>query len=301
MRKLIFLLGLLLFPALVLAQGTIQQAGPVAPGHPPVWYGNGIQGDPGPASGSPGPGISEQLMIARGSGAGPYPNAGSGPLGTNWCDYDGPVTSPSGYHFFCLSPNAQGGGLLAYGAAGAASTEPLYMNLNGTTYQFPFALSGIVGPSTTISGDIACWNNTVGTLLKDCGAPISTPGSTVVGDLVCWANTTGGSLLDCGPSPNAIREIASGTSDTALVTDVTIDWNSSSASGKTETLYACGTGQKGFNLYIKDEYGNAGTYNIALTPNGSDTIDKNLLNSNLTTNLQGIQLQCQGSGNWIVK
>ena len=46
--------------------------------------------------------------------------------------------------------------------------------MNNTTYPFPFAVGGIVGPATSIVNDVACWNNLVGTLLKDCGAAIST-------------------------------------------------------------------------------------------------------------------------------
>ncbi len=34
----------------------------------------------------------------------------------------------------------------------------------------PAPASGVGGPSTTTTGDVACWNNTTGTLLSDCGA-----------------------------------------------------------------------------------------------------------------------------------
>ncbi len=259
-----------------LAQGTIQQSGPVTALHVPVWLGNGTQADSGTAAGS-GPngpsaaGASEQLLIVRGNGNPPFANAGSGPNGENWCDYDGPITSSAGYHYFCISPNAQGGGLLDYGYAGGASPLPLYFMLNGTKYQFPFVIGGIVGPATTVVGDISCWNNMIGTLLSD-----------------------------CGPPPNALREISTGSSDIATTADNTISWNSSTALAKTETLYACGASQKGFPVSVKDEYGNAGTYPITVTPSGSNTIDKALLYIE-AFNFQNVLFRCNGAGNWIVQ
>jgi hypothetical protein len=125
--------------------------------------------DSGPASGgSIGQGLSELLLTARGTGAPPYAGQGTGPYGTNACDYDGPVTSAAGFHFLCISANAQGGGLIAYGAGGGAPPLPLQIEVNGALYGFPFTLSGIVGPATTTIGDLACWNNGIGSLLKDC-------------------------------------------------------------------------------------------------------------------------------------
>lgn len=112
------------------AQGTVQQSGPVTYGHAPVWFGNGSIGDSGAASGS-GYGLNEWLLIARSfNGTQPFANAGSGPLGTNACDYDGPPTLGA-YHYLCFSPNAQGGALIDYGSGGGASTLPFSFDING--------------------------------------------------------------------------------------------------------------------------------------------------------------------------
>jgi hypothetical protein len=127
----------------------MQQAGPVVPGHAPVVLQNGYLMDGGAAAGgNAGTGIAELGLIARGTGAPPYVGQGSGPLGTNSCNYDAPVNNPGGYHYLCTSPNAQGGGLIAFGAAGGAPPLPLYFNINGTLYSYP----GAGGPYLPIAG-----------------------------------------------------------------------------------------------------------------------------------------------------
>lgn len=165
-------LALALLPSLALAQAVPLQAGPTTPGHAPMYSGaGGLLGQPviqdsGPAGGGQaGIGLSEQLLVARGPG--------SGPGGTNWCDYDGPITGP--YHYLCLSAQSGGGALIATGAGNGAAPAPLTMSINGTNYQFPFVLSGIVGPSTSAIGDLAVFGNGIGTLLSDpslTGAPV---------------------------------------------------------------------------------------------------------------------------------
>lgn len=184
-RDAILILCAFLFSATAaLAQGTILQGGPWAPGHAPMYTGQGsgqaVVQDSGPAGGgATGYGLSEQLLVARGTGTPPYTGQGTGPFGTNWCDYDAPITNPTGYHFFCISPNASGGGFMAYGAGGAASQLPFQFNLNGAVYQFPFSTSGVIGPATSVIGNFALWNNTVGTLLKDSGFTTGTSGHAI--------------------------------------------------------------------------------------------------------------------------
>lgn len=155
----------------VLAQGTVLQGGPVTAGHAPMYSESGtsqpIVVDSGPAGGGAiGLGISELLVTARGPGAGPYAGLGTGPDGTINCTYDGPTTGM--HHYLCLSANAQGGGLITYGAGAGAPTLPLYLSVNGTAYELPFSVGGIVGPPTTTVGYLACWNNVTGTLLAQC-------------------------------------------------------------------------------------------------------------------------------------
>lgn len=155
------------------AQSVLLQSGAITPGHAPMYVnsGNGqpvVQDSGTAAGGATGIGLSEMGLTARGTGTPPYAGQGKGLYGTNWCDYDAPVTNATGYHYFCLSPNAQGGGLMAFGAGGVATALPFNFIINGSTYSFPFTVGGIVGPNSSAVGDLACWNNTIGTLLADC-------------------------------------------------------------------------------------------------------------------------------------
>lgn len=151
-------LGLLLalcVPALAHAQGTLLQGGPVAPGRSPMYVNSGtsqpVVQDSGPAGGGgAGLGLAEQLLVARGTGTAPYVAQGSGPLGTNWCDYDAPTTNAAGYHALCMSPNAQGGGLISYNAYGGAAQLPLNFNVNGVSYTL--AALGLFTPGSVAFG-----------------------------------------------------------------------------------------------------------------------------------------------------
>lgn len=139
MKKILSALLLCILNASALAQSTLLQGGPTTPGHAPMYVGQGsgqaVVQDSGPASGGAiGLGLSELLLTARGTGSAPHVGQGTGPLGTNFCGYDGPITNATGYHYLCFSANAQGGGLITYGAGGGASALPLNININGINY-----------------------------------------------------------------------------------------------------------------------------------------------------------------------
>lgn len=143
------------------SQGTLLQGGPWASGRAPMYVGSGssqaVVQDSGPAGGGPvGVGLSELLLTARGTGTPPYVGQGTGPFGTNFCDYDAPLTNPSGYHFLCISPNTtqagSPGGVISYGAGGGATALPLSLCVNGTcstpTGAVPFVISPPSGTNT---------------------------------------------------------------------------------------------------------------------------------------------------------
>lgn len=194
-RSICAAVALLASAASAFGQSSILQGGAWTPGHSPMYVGQGqsqpIVQDSGPAGGgSIGLGLSEQLLSVR-SPTSTYPaaGAGTGPFGTNWCDYDAPITNSTGYHVLCLGPNSNGGGMIYYGFGGGASALPFTFNFNGTSYQFPFAVGGIVGPGTTVVNDIAVWNNTTGTLLKD-----------VSFSAICGSNLFTSSVAGCVPA-----------------------------------------------------------------------------------------------------
>lgn len=116
------------------AQNTLLQGGPWQPGHVGSYGISNSQPvliDAGSAQGS-GYGISEEAIIARGTGLPPYVGQGTGPFGSVKCVYDGPITSAAGYHFLCLSANATGNvGLISFGASGGAANIPFNFNING--------------------------------------------------------------------------------------------------------------------------------------------------------------------------
>jgi hypothetical protein len=146
--RLFAILAAIVIPATAFAQSALLQGGTWTSGHVPMYAGQGssqpVVIDSGPAGGgAAGLGLSEQLIQQRGTGAAPYVGQGTGPFGSNWCDYDGPTTGA--YHFLCLTPNATGEyGLLSYGAGGNAAAQDFKFNINGSLYSFnSIAGSGI--------------------------------------------------------------------------------------------------------------------------------------------------------------
>lgn len=98
--------------------------------------------DSGPAGGGGvGLGLSELLQVNR--------TTGTGPLNTHSCFYDNPITNPSGYHYLCFDANANGGGLISYGAGGIAAPLPLSFLVNGV----PLTTPGIPVVPTQPRGD----------------------------------------------------------------------------------------------------------------------------------------------------
>ena len=201
--RLILCLLAFLSPGVALGQSTLLQSGPITQGHSPMYVGSGsmqpiVQDSGGAGGGGNAVGLSEIGVTIR-NPLNVYPAAavGNGPYNTNICDYDAPVTNATGYHFICISPNSLNGELIAVGAGGGASNLPLLINVNGTTYSFPFTVGGIVGPSTTTSGDLVLWNNTTGTLVKDVAQVTLAQLPTLLTNQI-YANVTSGSATPLG-------------------------------------------------------------------------------------------------------
>ena len=147
-RFLAALLVMASFPVWALAQQAIQQGGAWTPNHAPMYVPNGysqpIVQDSGPAGGGgTNLGLSEMLLTQR-SPTNTYPaqGTGTGPFGTNLCDYDAPLTNSAGYHYICLGPNVLGVPTIAVGSGGGAAPTALNFLVNGVTYPLPLSGSG---------------------------------------------------------------------------------------------------------------------------------------------------------------
>ena len=124
------------------AQSTVLQGGPWVPGHVPMYYGSGSQtpvilDGGGAGGGNVGTSVAEIGVTAKGTGTPPYAAQGTGPYGTNICDYDAPTNNPTGYHYICLTANGGSGALIAVGSGGGAAPLAMSINVNGTVYPFP--------------------------------------------------------------------------------------------------------------------------------------------------------------------
>ena len=149
----------LLVPNFSSAQSTILQAGPTAQGRAPMYVYGGQQPwvqDSGPAAGGgTGVGLSELGLTFRGTGTSPYTGVGTGPNGSNLCDYDGPVNAANGFHYLCMSPNSlapngSSGGAIVYGYGGIASPLPLQFIVNGSV-PCVMTANGLVCTNVTIN------------------------------------------------------------------------------------------------------------------------------------------------------
>jgi hypothetical protein len=163
-------------PALGQSGKPIIQSGNVTPTHAWCVTTNGIAQDCGTAA----------IPFLTSIGA-VYP-------GPSICAWSALSTSGAAQEL-CLGATNTGGATITVQNYGTASALPLSLSLNGTTYQFPFSISGVAGPATTIVGDIAVWNNSTGTLLADLGggAPWSAQvhqsgGGTNFGHVLMWAD-----------------------------------------------------------------------------------------------------------------
>lgn len=161
MLRIVAFLFSLVCVAPALAQSTLLQGGPWAPGRAPMYVGQGsgqaVVQDSGPAGGgAAGLGLSELGLTARGTGTPPYVGQGTGPFGTNSCNFDAPISNPTGYHFLCTSPNTTQagitGGLITYGAGGGAGALPLNFCINGTCTTPGGGAVGLTIGATTIGG-----------------------------------------------------------------------------------------------------------------------------------------------------
>ena len=240
---------------------SLQQAGPVFPGHMPMYSGSGFsQPLVQDGGGSNGCGIAGcgaganpgELGITSRAGNGdnvaPYASNGNGPLGEHFCMFDAPTTNPTGYHYLCFDPNAQGGGLIDYGAAGGATPIPFSIEVNGVINTFPFSGGGSF-PSGTPNTLLGFSNTGVGQSVTTIPSAVTIPGGQIVaGSIPGSALATGAASANIGtlsgdlagtlPSPT----ISSGAVTSAKMAAGAAATNLGGGTAKTGLLVGNGTG-----------------------------------------------------------
>lgn len=153
-----------LFSIEALAQSSTLSAGPLTSGHA-LQYSAGaplavLRDGGGSGGGTIGTTLGEIGVTSR-SSTNTYPStsSGNGPNREHLCLYDAPtLNNPNGFHYVCLDPNANGGGLLSFGAGGGASQIPFVINQNGTPLQFPITRQSLGAASSGANGDITSLN-----------------------------------------------------------------------------------------------------------------------------------------------
>ena len=244
MKKLraILFLGAALAANAATAQSVLLQGGPYTPGHVPMYVGQGqtqpVVQDSGTSANAPAGSNLSELAITSRSATSTYPaaNTGNGPFASHMCFYDAPSTNSTGYHFLCLDPNAQGGGLLSYGAVGTATPLPFAFNINGVPTSLTDA--SITIGSTSITG------GTSGYMLYDNGGFLgnSALGSGILTALAATPTGTGGVVLATAPTlstPTLTGATVTGSfTATGLVTNADLVNVATTVNGQTCTLGA---------------------------------------------------------------
>jgi hypothetical protein len=146
----VFLLLATCLPALGQTGNAVKQSGNVTPGHAASWTTNGIIQDAGTAAN----GFLTSLGVVG--------------QGQTICQSTAPPTAP-GYQQVCWNISDATGVSLVIQNFGTDTPQPFSIVLNGTTYNFPYTVGGIVGPVSSTVGDVALFNNTSGSLLSDSG------------------------------------------------------------------------------------------------------------------------------------
>ena len=102
-----------------------------------------------------------------------------------------------------------------------------------------------------------------------------------------------------------LRTISTGSTDTATDTlpVITLSWASTTAAAKTENLPACVAANKNQTFNVADTAGTFGTYNMTVTPNGTDKIinaGSSVSSLVLSVSGESISFQCNGAAAWIL-
>lgn len=141
------LLAILAFPAC--AQAPVKQSGNVTPNQVPWWVTSGVIGGGVSSADSP----VTSFGVTNNGGCG--------------LSVASDRITAAGRNLLCFGASTNGPAVISLQNYGTATPQLLEFIINGATYQFPFAIGGIVGPGTTVIGHPVVWANTNGTLVAD--------------------------------------------------------------------------------------------------------------------------------------
>lgn len=208
--KRLLLLGLLLIPGVAFGQGAVLQQGTVFAGHDAMWMSDGHIGDAGGPLGNGIPPVDPTFGLLPLGAA--YVNSGLGV-----CQFSNYALTP--YALLCSGFDGSGNALFTYTNI-ASPPGKVTFDINGINYPFPGAGDGdVLGPPSSVGGDLAAFNGTSGNLLEDSGILaadlVFSSGTPAAGDAVIWTGT-GLGAKDAGAPP--VLEVSTLASLEALST-----------------------------------------------------------------------------------
>jgi hypothetical protein len=155
-KKFVLALFLALIPTLAWAQGAVLQGGAIVKFDLPGW----VQ-DKTISSGS-------KIFTDNFRGFQPFHVYDGG--GPAICTEDALTNGP--YHQICFGHDSSGNATISINNGNGATAKAFNITVNGNVYPFPGPGTGnVLGPTPTVVGNAALWNNTSGGLLADAGAP----------------------------------------------------------------------------------------------------------------------------------
>lgn len=187
------------------SQQAILQGGPSVPGDVPQYVSQGssqpIVMDGGTSGGGQIGTTLGQIGITSRDPNGLYPSvaSGRGPYGSHLCLYDAPTDNATGYHWICLDPNTQGGGLISYGAGGSATPLPLQFSINGSIApigNLNVITNGVTAISGAPNGGVLFNNSGLADFSKTLPTGLTIPNLVVTGFLTATGLVTNADLVN---------------------------------------------------------------------------------------------------------
>jgi hypothetical protein len=175
------LVALILLTGAAQAQNAVRQTGVVTPGDIVLWANNEV--------------VSSAAQRLSNTGLGGNPSTITDSLGPG-LTLNSANTSGQ-YNSLTIGHDSNGNALFTVDSYGGLANKTAYLRLNGTLYPFPFSSGGITGPVSSTVNNVALWNNTNGTLLKDGGYP-ARPMITTLAALKAAATTSYDTVLKTG-------------------------------------------------------------------------------------------------------